>query len=72
MIASKFPSEVVGDGFADIVNTIVRKAPSQKKFRFIERLTVANTVLDVNDPEGVDMLPRSKRLRADFTRPATD
>ena len=47
MITSKFPSRVEGDGCsANIVNTIVRNAPSQKKFRFIGRLTVANAAID--------------------------
>ncbi len=47
MITSKLPSGVDGDGcFAGIVNTIVRNALSQNKFRFIGRLTVANTAID--------------------------
>ena len=47
MITSKFPSGVNGDGWlANMEITIVRNAPSQYKFRFIRRLTVANTAID--------------------------
>jgi len=47
MITSKFPSGVDGDGWlANMEITIVRNAPSQNKFRFIGRLTVANTAID--------------------------
>src|SRR5258705_13286080 len=47
MITSKFPSSVDGDGWlANMETTIVRNAPSQNKFRFIGRLTVANTAID--------------------------
>src|SRR5258708_20148414 len=47
MITSKFPSGVDGDGWlANMETTIVRNAPSQNKFRFIGRLTVANTAID--------------------------
>jgi hypothetical protein len=47
MITSKFPSGVDGDGWlANMETTIVRNAPSQKKFRLIGRLTVANTAID--------------------------
>src|SRR5512132_2718867 len=47
MITSKFPSGVTGDGWlANTETTIVRNAPSQNKFRFIGRLTVANTAID--------------------------
>jgi len=47
MMTSKFPSGVVRGGcFARMVNTIVRNTPSRKNFRFIGRLTVANTAID--------------------------
>ena len=47
MITSKFPPGVDGDGWlANMETTIVRNAPSQNKFRFIGRLTVANTAID--------------------------
>src|SRR4051812_14832903 len=72
MTTSKFPWPIEGEGCsANIVNTIVTTAPSQKKFRFIGRLTVANadndakklccsvgSLLAVAGPQRMSLRPR--------------
>ena len=71
MITSKLPSDVVGDGcFANMVNTIVSNAPSKKKFRFIGRLTVANT--DIDAKSGCRYVAAVQKVPLIPPRPATD
>ncbi len=69
IITSKFPSDLDGDGcFANTVDTIVTNAPSQKKFRFIERLTVANTAIDAKSFEAHRYVAAVQEVSLIFTR----
>ena len=73
MITSKFPSGVDGDGCsANMENTIVRNAPSQKKFRFIGRLTVANTAIDAKCFGGRRYVAAVQKVPLISPDPATD
>ena len=63
-------AESIVDTLHSVDRTIVSNAPSQKKFRFIGRLTVANTAIDAKS--GCRYVAAVQKVPLIPPRPATD